>query len=41
MRNYGPIDDFTLIELYPDVQVNRDNAEYSSRPYFWGFRSGS
>jgi uncharacterized protein len=27
-RNYGPIDDFTVFELYPDVQVNRDNIEY-------------
>ena len=27
-RNYGPVDDFTVFELYPDVQVNRDNVEY-------------
>lgn len=28
MKNYGPVDDFTVFELYPDVQVNRDNVEY-------------
>jgi uncharacterized OB-fold protein len=28
MRNYGPIDDFTVFELYPDVQITHDNVEH-------------
>ncbi|MBW8784851.1 MAG: OB-fold domain-containing protein [Novosphingobium sp.] len=28
MRNYGPIDDFTVFELYPDIQLTHDNIEH-------------
>lgn len=28
MRNYGPIDDFTVFELYPDIQITHDNVEH-------------
>ncbi|MCB2073474.1 MAG: OB-fold domain-containing protein, partial [Novosphingobium sp.] len=28
MRNYGPIDDVTVFELYPGIQLNRDNIEH-------------
>lgn len=28
MRGYGPIDDFTVFELYPDIQLTRDNVEH-------------
>ena len=28
MKTYGPIDDFTLIEIYPDIQITRDNADH-------------
>ena len=28
MRNYGPIDDYTVFELYPDIQITHDNVEH-------------
>ncbi len=28
MRNYGPIDDFTVFELYPGIQITHDNVEH-------------
>lgn len=28
MKNYGPVDDFTVFELYPDVQITHDNIEH-------------
>jgi uncharacterized OB-fold protein len=28
MSNYGPIDDYRLFELYPDIQLTHDNAEH-------------
>lgn len=28
MRNYGPIDDVTVFELYPGIQLTRDNIEH-------------
>jgi uncharacterized OB-fold protein len=28
MRNYGPIDDFSVFELYPDIQITHDNIEH-------------
>jgi len=28
IRNYGPIDDFTVFELYPDIQLTKDNVEH-------------
>ena len=28
MKNYGPIDDYTVFELYPDIQLTHDNIEH-------------
>lgn len=28
MNHYGPIDDFRVFELYPDIQLSRDNVEH-------------
>lgn len=28
IRNYGPVDDFTVFELYPDIQLTHDNIEH-------------
>jgi uncharacterized protein len=28
MKNYGPIDDYTVFELYPEIQITHDNIEH-------------
>lgn len=28
MSNYGPVDDFRVFELYPDIQITHDNVEH-------------
>ena len=28
MKNYGPIDNFTVFELYRDIQITHDNVEH-------------
>ena len=28
MKNYGPVDDYTVFELYPEIQITHDNIEH-------------